>query len=49
MEILAAWYAEPSNSGHPVVITVENMERCNSAILAELIVLLRCATKPLPL
>lgn len=40
MEILAAWYAEPSNSGHPVVITIENVERCNSAILAELIVLL---------
>lgn len=42
MEILAAWYSEPKNHGGPVVVTVENMERCNVTVLAEFLVLLRC-------
>lgn len=41
MEILAAWYSEAKNSGRPVVIIVEHMERCSVTALAELIVLLR--------
>jgi len=42
MEILAAWYSEKRNHGHPVVVIVEHMERCSVTALAELIILLRC-------
>ena len=41
MEILAAWHSEARNSGRPVVVIVEHIERCSVTALAELIILLR--------
>ncbi|XP_057863535.1 origin of replication complex subunit 3 isoform X1 [Cryptomeria japonica] len=40
MDILASWYQEPSNRNHPVVIIIEDVERCNSSLLAEFIIML---------
>ncbi|KAL6005844.1 Origin recognition complex subunit 3 [Asimina triloba] len=38
--ILAAWYSELENCDHPVVIIIDDLERCNGTVLAEFIVLL---------
>lgn len=40
MEILASWHHEPANRKDPVVIIIEDVERCHSSVLAEFINLL---------
>lgn len=40
MEILASWHQEPANRKDPVVIVIEDVERCHSSVLAEFINLL---------
>ncbi|KAH9322169.1 hypothetical protein KI387_016808, partial [Taxus chinensis] len=40
MDILASWHHEPTNRKHPVAIIIEDVERCNSSILAEFIIML---------
>jgi origin recognition complex subunit 3 len=40
MEILASWHHEPANRKDPVVIVIEDVERCHCSVLAEFINLL---------
>ncbi|ONK55746.1 uncharacterized protein A4U43_C10F570 [Asparagus officinalis] len=38
--MLASWYCEPSNCDRPVIVIIDDMERCNGETLAEFINLL---------
>eukprot|EP01018_Ginkgo_biloba_P007633 Gb_17510 [translate_table: standard] len=40
IEILASWYHEPTHREYPVVIIIEDVERCNCSLLAEFIIML---------
>ncbi|URD91417.1 Origin recognition complex subunit [Musa troglodytarum] len=40
MSVLSSWYCEPENYDHPVIIVIDDMERCCGAILADFIRLL---------
>ncbi|RWW16574.1 hypothetical protein GW17_00019542 [Ensete ventricosum] len=40
MSVLSSWYCEPENYDHPVIIVIDDMERCSGAILADFIRLL---------
>lgn len=39
---LASWYAEPGNHGNPVVVIIEDVERCCGTVLSDFILMLRC-------
>ncbi|CAL9205745.1 unnamed protein product [Musa hybrid cultivar] len=40
MSVLSSWYCEPENYDHPVIIVIDDMERCSGVILADFIRLL---------
>nr|XP_017255665.1 PREDICTED: origin of replication complex subunit 3 isoform X2 [Daucus carota subsp. sativus] len=37
---LASWYAEPGNHGNPVVVIIEDLERCCGTVLSDFILML---------
>ncbi|KAI3890364.1 hypothetical protein MKW92_037563 [Papaver armeniacum] len=41
ISILAQWYSEPANNGNPIVVIIDDMERCNGCVLSEFILILR--------
>ncbi|KAI3834223.1 hypothetical protein MKX03_030030 [Papaver bracteatum] len=41
ISILASWYSEPENKGYPIVVIIDDMERCNGCVLSEFILILR--------
>lgn len=41
MSVLSSWYCEPENYDHPVIIVIDDMERCSGVILADFIRMLR--------
>ncbi|XP_077242896.1 origin recognition complex subunit 3 [Tasmannia lanceolata] len=40
ISILAAWYSEPDNYDKPVVVIIDDIERCSGIVLAEFIMML---------
>ncbi|PIA32041.1 hypothetical protein AQUCO_04600009v1 [Aquilegia coerulea] len=38
--ILASWYNEPDNFNNPLVVIIDDMERCNGSVLSEFILML---------
>ncbi|KAL5710627.1 Origin recognition complex subunit 3 [Ranunculus cassubicifolius] len=38
--ILASWYSESENSDNPLVVIIDDMERCNGTVLSEFILML---------
>lgn len=38
---LAAWYSEQENYDNPILLIIDDMERCYGTILAEFIIMLR--------
>ncbi|XP_058103828.1 origin of replication complex subunit 3 [Magnolia sinica] len=49
ISILAAWYGERENCDNPMVIIIDDMERCSGTILAEFIMLLSEWTIKIPI
>lgn len=41
MSILASWYSRQGNYGSPVVVIIDDMERCCGAVLSDFILMLR--------
>lgn len=41
MSILASWYREQENYNSPVVVIIDDMERCCQSVLSDFIVMLR--------
>ncbi|KAI3965045.1 hypothetical protein MKX01_013976 [Papaver californicum] len=41
ISILAPWYSDPENNGNPIVVIIDDMERCNGCVLSEFILILR--------
>ncbi|XP_026445983.1 origin of replication complex subunit 3-like [Papaver somniferum] len=41
ISILVSWYSEPENKGYPIVVIIDDMERCNGSVLSEFILILR--------
>lgn len=41
MSILASWYSQQGNYGSPVVVIIDDMERCCGAVLSDFILMLR--------
>ena len=41
MSILASWYSQQGNCGSPVVVIIDDMERCCGAVLSDFILMLR--------
>lgn len=42
--MLASWYCEPDNCDRPVIVIIDDLERCNGETLAEFTALLRYST-----
>ncbi|KAL4557546.1 hypothetical protein LXL04_035728 [Taraxacum kok-saghyz] len=40
ISILASWYMEQENSNHPVVVIIEDMDRCSGPVLSDFILML---------
>ncbi|OVA09956.1 Origin recognition complex [Macleaya cordata] len=40
ISILASWYSEPENNENPVIVIIDDMERCNGHVLSEFIMML---------
>ena len=41
ISILASWYREHGNHNSPVVIIIDDMERCSRSVLSDFILMLR--------
>ena len=41
MSILASWYSQHGNYGSPVVVIIDDMERCSIPVLSDFILMLR--------
>lgn len=41
MSILASWYTEQANYDKPLVVIVDDVERCSGSVLNDFIVMLR--------
>lgn len=41
MSVLASWYSQKGNHGFPMVVIIDDMERCCAAVLADFILMLR--------
>lgn len=41
VSILATWYREQGRCNYPVVIIIEDMERCSGSVLSDFILMLR--------
>jgi hypothetical protein len=44
VSILATWYREQGSCNYPVVIIIEDMERCSGSVLSDFILMLRYAS-----
>lgn len=42
ISVLASWYAAHDNYGNPVVVIIEDLERCCGTVLSDFILMLRC-------
>uniref|UniRef100_A0A6V7QXP7 Uncharacterized protein n=1 Tax=Ananas comosus var. bracteatus TaxID=296719 RepID=A0A6V7QXP7_ANACO len=41
--VLVSWYCEQENYNNPIIIIIDDMQRCNGGVLGEFITLLRCS------
>lgn len=41
MSILASWYTEQENYESPLVVIIDDVERCCASVLADFIIMLR--------
>jgi hypothetical protein len=46
ISILASWYREQDNHDTPVVVIIDDMERCCGSVLSDFILMLRYSTAP---